>query len=70
MTIVSDSVCLLFLRGIYSSQPIFNSAAALGMQLGTKAFAELCDKYAHLGKLYEAPQMLKDKAAKGEAFFA
>ncbi len=38
--------------------------------IGTKAFAELCDKYAHLGKLYEAPQMLKDKAAKGEAFFA
>jgi 3-hydroxyacyl-CoA dehydrogenase/enoyl-CoA hydratase/3-hydroxybutyryl-CoA epimerase/enoyl-CoA isomerase len=38
--------------------------------IGTKAFAELCDKYAHLGKLYEAPQLLKDKAAKGEAFFA
>ncbi|UWN51567.1 Fatty acid oxidation complex subunit alpha [Alcanivorax sp. ALC70] len=37
--------------------------------IGTKAFAELCDKYAHLGALYEAPQMLKDKAAKGESFF-
>ncbi|SOC04540.1 3-hydroxyacyl-CoA dehydrogenase/enoyl-CoA hydratase/3-hydroxybutyryl-CoA epimerase/enoyl-CoA isomerase [Alloalcanivorax xenomutans] len=38
--------------------------------IGTKAFADLCDKYAHLGALYEAPQMLKDKAAKGESFFA
>ncbi|WP_101674948.1 fatty acid oxidation complex subunit alpha FadB [Alloalcanivorax mobilis] len=38
--------------------------------IGTKAFAELCDKYAHLGALYEAPQMLKDKAANGESFFA
>lgn len=38
--------------------------------IGTQAFAELCDKYAHLGGIYEAPQMLKDKAAKGESFFA
>ncbi|MCC4307964.1 fatty acid oxidation complex subunit alpha FadB [Alcanivorax marinus] len=37
--------------------------------IGTQAFVELCDKYAHLGALYEAPQMLKDKAAKGESFF-
>lgn len=38
--------------------------------IGVQAFVELCDKYAHLGKLYEAPQMLKDMAAKGESFFA
>lgn len=38
--------------------------------IGSKAFAELCDQYAHLGALYQAPQMLKDKAAKGESFFA
>src|SRR5699024_8288315 len=38
--------------------------------IGTQAFVELCDRYAHLGALYEAPQMLKDKAAKGESFFA
>ena len=38
--------------------------------IGAKAFVELCDKYAHLGGIYEAPQMLKDMAAKGESFFA
>lgn len=38
--------------------------------IGVQAFIELCDKYAHLGKLYEAPQMLKDMAARGESFFA
>ncbi len=38
--------------------------------IGVSAFVELCEKYAHLGKLYEAPQMLKDMAAKGESFFA
>ena len=38
--------------------------------LGVKEFVALCDKYAHLGGIYEAPQMLKDMAAKGESFFA
>ena len=38
--------------------------------IGSQAFVELCDQYAHLGALYQAPQMLKDKAAKGESFFA
>lgn len=37
--------------------------------IGTKEFVALCDKYAHLGGIYEAPQLLKDKAAKGESFF-
>jgi 3-hydroxyacyl-CoA dehydrogenase/enoyl-CoA hydratase/3-hydroxybutyryl-CoA epimerase/enoyl-CoA isomerase len=36
--------------------------------IGTKAFVELCEKYADQGPLYEAPQMLKDLAAKGESF--
>ncbi len=38
--------------------------------IGVQAFVELCDKYAGLGKLYEAPQMLKDMAASGKSFFA
>lgn len=37
--------------------------------IGAKAFVELCDKYAHLGGIYEAPQMLRDMAAKDESFF-
>src|SRR5699024_12775613 len=37
--------------------------------IGVKAFVELCDKYAHLGRIYEAPQMLRDMAAKDESFF-
>ena len=38
--------------------------------VGVKEFVALCDQYAHLGKLYEAPQMLKDMAAEGRSFFA
>jgi len=38
--------------------------------IGVKEFVSLCDQYAHLGKLYEAPQMLKDMAAEGRSFFA
>ncbi|MEY1661406.1 fatty acid oxidation complex subunit alpha FadB [Isoalcanivorax beigongshangi] len=37
--------------------------------IGTEAFVALCEKYAHLGGIYQAPQMLKDMAAKGESFF-
>ncbi|MDF1819983.1 MAG: fatty acid oxidation complex subunit alpha FadB [Alcanivoracaceae bacterium] len=37
--------------------------------IGVKEFVALCDKYAHLGKLYEAPQMLKDMAESGKSFF-
>ncbi|NLB32086.1 MAG: fatty acid oxidation complex subunit alpha FadB, partial [Alcaligenaceae bacterium] len=39
-------------------------------QTGLKAYVELCDHYAHLGKAYEAPQILRDMAAKGETFFS
>ncbi|MCH8543712.1 MAG: fatty acid oxidation complex subunit alpha FadB [Alcanivorax sp.] len=37
--------------------------------IGAKEFVALCDKYAHLGGIYEAPQLLKDMAAKGQSFF-
>lgn len=37
--------------------------------VGLAAYVKLCDKYAHLGKAYEAPQILRDMAAKGETFF-
>lgn len=36
--------------------------------IGTKEFVALCEKYADQGPLYEAPQMLKDLAEKGESF--
>ena len=32
-------------------------------QTGVAEYVALCDKYAHLGKAYEAPQMLRDMAA-------
>lgn len=38
-------------------------------QVGVKEFVALCDKYAHLGKAYEAPQMLRDMAERGESFY-
>lgn len=38
-------------------------------QVGVKEFVALCDKYAHLGKAYEAPQMLRDMAECGESFY-
>lgn len=38
-------------------------------QTGLKEYVALCDKYAHLGKAYEAPQILRDMAEKGETFF-
>ncbi|STZ62890.1 Fatty acid oxidation complex subunit alpha [Moraxella lacunata] len=38
-------------------------------QVGVKEFVALCDKYAHLGKAYEAPQMLRDMAERGETFY-
>ncbi len=37
--------------------------------IGVQKFKELCDHYAHLSPLYEAPQMLKDKATEGKGFF-
>jgi len=38
-------------------------------QTGAANFVALCDKYAALGKLYEAPQLLRDMAASGKKFF-
>ena len=39
-------------------------------QTGATNFVEMCDKYASLGKLYEAPKLLRDMAASGRKFFA
>lgn len=39
-------------------------------QVGVKEFMALCDKYAHLGKAYEAPQMLREMAQRGKSFYA
>lgn len=38
-------------------------------QTGLKEYVALCDRYAHLGKAYEAPDILRNMAAKGETFF-
>ncbi len=39
-------------------------------QVGVAKFVALCDKYAALGKGYEAPQMLRDMAANNTKFYA
>jgi 3-hydroxyacyl-CoA dehydrogenase/enoyl-CoA hydratase/3-hydroxybutyryl-CoA epimerase/enoyl-CoA isomerase len=39
-------------------------------QTGAANFVAMCDKYASLGKLYEAPKLLRDMAASGRKFFA
>jgi 3-hydroxyacyl-CoA dehydrogenase / enoyl-CoA hydratase / 3-hydroxybutyryl-CoA epimerase / enoyl-CoA isomerase len=39
-------------------------------QTGVANFVALCDKYAALGKAYEAPQLLRDMAAGNKKFFA
>ena len=39
-------------------------------QLGVANFVALTEKYASLGKLYEAPKLLRDLAAAGKKFFA
>ena len=38
-------------------------------QTGVAEYVALCDKYAHLGKGYEAPQMLRDMAANNKKFY-
>jgi 3-hydroxyacyl-CoA dehydrogenase/enoyl-CoA hydratase/3-hydroxybutyryl-CoA epimerase/enoyl-CoA isomerase len=38
-------------------------------QTGAGNFVALCDKYAALGKAYEAPKLLRDMAAAGKKFF-
>ena len=38
-------------------------------QMGLDNYLALCEKYAHLGKAYEAPQRIRDMAAAGETFY-
>lgn len=38
-------------------------------QIGAANYVALCEKYASLGKAYEAPQLLKDMAAANKKFF-
>lgn len=38
-------------------------------QTGLNDYVALCERYAHLGKAYEAPQILRDMAANGKTFF-
>lgn len=38
-------------------------------QMGIANYVALCEKYAHLGKAYEAPQLLQDMAAANQKFF-
>ena len=38
--------------------------------IGAKNFLALCEQYAHLGAVYEAPQMLKDMAANSQSFYS
>jgi hypothetical protein len=37
--------------------------------MGAAKFVETADKYASMGKLYEAPKMLRDMAASGKKFY-
>ena len=39
-------------------------------QMGLDNYLALCEKYAHLGKAYEAPQKIRDMAAAGETFYS
>ena len=39
-------------------------------QMGLDNYLALCEKYAYLGKAYEAPQKIRDMAAAGESFYA
>lgn len=38
--------------------------------IGIEAFVEMCDKYKHLGKLYEATQQQREMAASGQKYYA
>ncbi len=50
--------------------PPFRVGTCLSVdQTGVANFVALCDKYAHLGKAYEAPQMLRDMAAANKKFY-
>ncbi len=37
--------------------------------IGVKTFVEMCDKYAHLGKLYEATDTQREMAATGKSYY-
>ena len=37
--------------------------------MGVESFVALCDKYQHLGKLYEATPAMRDMAAKGLKYY-
>ena len=39
-------------------------------QMGLDNYLALCEKYAYLGKAYEAPQKIRDMVAAGETFYA
>lgn len=39
-------------------------------QVGVSEFVALCDKYAHLGRAYEAPELLKQMAKDKKTFYA
>ncbi|WP_201502581.1 fatty acid oxidation complex subunit alpha FadB [Psychrobacter cibarius] len=39
-------------------------------QMGLDNYLALCEKYAYLGKAYEAPQKIRDMATAGETFYA
>ncbi|WP_372861453.1 fatty acid oxidation complex subunit alpha FadB [Spongiibacter sp.] len=50
--------------------PVFRGGALRYIdQMGVKAFVEMADRYADLGKLYQVTDSLRDMAAKGESFF-
>lgn len=38
-------------------------------QIGVERFVALCDDYAHLGKAYQAPELLKTMAQQGKTFY-
>ncbi len=38
-------------------------------QIGLTKYLELCDKYAYLGKAYEAPQMVRNMVANNQTFY-
>mgnify|MGYP001346542103 FL=1 len=50
--------------------PVFRGGAMRYIdQMGVKAFVEMADRYADLGKLYQVTDSLREMAAKGESFF-
>jgi len=51
--------------------PLFRGGAVRYMEsIGLTEFVEMSKKYQSLGKLYQAPKSLIDKAASGQSFFA